>query len=77
MLYELLTGALPFEAKDATERAGARLSRTPDAPSKRSPKIPHEVDDFVLRLLARNREDRWQDARDAASELRNLIKTIR
>src|SRR5207248_6157366 len=61
MLYELLTGALPFEAKDATERVTARLSKTPEPPSKRMPKIPKEVDDFVLRLLARGRDERWPD----------------
>ena len=76
MLYELLTGSLPFEGKDATERVTARLNKTPDAPSKLAPRIPHEIDGFILRLLARNREDRWPDARSAATELRNLIKTI-
>ncbi len=77
MLYELLTGALPFEGKDATERITARLNRTPDPPSKHAPRIPHEVDAFILRLLARNREERLADARSAAAELQNLIKTIR
>ena len=77
MLYELLTGALPFEGKDSTERITARLDRAPDAPSKRAPRISHEVDGFILRLLARNRDERWPDARSAATELRNLIKTIR
>ena len=77
MLYELLTGSLPFEGKDTTERVAARLTRNPDAPSKYSPKIPHEVDAFILRLLERNRDERWQDARSAASELHNLIKAIR
>ncbi|HMC23309.1 MAG TPA: protein kinase [Thermoanaerobaculia bacterium] len=77
MLYELLTGSLPFEGKEATERITSRLNRTPDAPSKYAPRIPHEVDAFILRLLARNRDERWADARSAAAELRNLIKTIR
>jgi len=77
MLYELLTGALPFDANDATERVAARLERTPEPPSKRVARIPPEVDAFVLRLLARNREERWSDAGSAATELRNLIKAIR
>ena len=77
MLYELLTGALPFEAKDATERIAARISTNPVAPSKRAPRVPPEVDDFVLRLLGRTRDERWPDASSAATELRNLIKAIR
>ena len=77
MLYELLTGALPFDDKDATERVGARLERAPDPPSKRAPRLPAEIDNFVLRLLARNRDARWADAGSAATELRNLIKALR
>jgi CheY-like chemotaxis protein len=77
MLYELLTGSLPFEGKDTTERVTARLSRTPDPPSKIAARIPHEVDTFILRLLARNRDERLSDARSAATELRTLIMTIR
>lgn len=77
MLYELLTGALPFEGKDATARVTARLDRNPDAPSKRAPRIPREIDAFILRLLARNREERWPDARSAANELRNLLQMLR
>ncbi|HEY6842653.1 MAG TPA: protein kinase, partial [Thermoanaerobaculia bacterium] len=77
MLYELLTGALPFEGKDTTERITARLTKDPDAPSRRAPRISPDVDAFVLRLLARSRDERWPDARSAANELRNLIKSIR
>ena len=77
MLYELLTGALPFEGKDATERITARLNRDPAPPSKRAPRIPQEIDAFILRLLARNRDERMTEARTAAADLRELIKTIR
>jgi eukaryotic-like serine/threonine-protein kinase len=77
MLYELLTGALPFEAKDPTERFAARLNRDPEPPSKRAPRIPPEVDAFVLRLLTRSRDERWPDARGAAEELRKLLHAIR
>jgi CheY-like chemotaxis protein len=74
MLYELLTGSLPFDGKDATERITARLSRDPAPPSKHAPHIPREIDAFVLRLLARSRDNRWADARSAANELRKLMR---
>ncbi len=76
MLYELLTGAMPFEGKDTTERVTARLHRDPDPPSRRAPRIPKQVDEFLLRLLARSRDERWADARSAANELRNLLRTL-
>ena len=77
MFYEMLTGAIPFDGNDATTRITARLNRDPDPPSRRAPRVSHEVDSFVLRLLARNRDERWKDARSAASKLRELIPHIR
>jgi DNA-binding response OmpR family regulator len=77
MLYEMLTGGLPFEGQDATSRITARLNRNPDPPSQRAPHIPPELDGFVLKLLARDRNERWADARSAAGELRNLIRLLR
>jgi serine/threonine-protein kinase len=77
MLYELLTGSTPFEGDDLTARITARLNRDPDPPSRRVPRVPAEVDNFVLRLLARNRDQRLKDARSAATEARDLIRVLR
>jgi len=77
MLYELLTGSMPFEGDDMTTRITARLNRDPDPPSRRLPKIPSEVDQFILRLIARHRDQRWADARSAAAEARNLMRVVR
>ncbi len=74
MLYELITGSMPFEGNDATARVMARLNADPDPPSKKAPRIPKEVDSFLLRLLARSRDARWPDARSAAIELQNLVR---
>jgi serine/threonine-protein kinase len=76
MLYEMLTGVLPFEGKDGSERIMARLNRDPDPPSRRAPRIPKQIDQFLLLLLARQRDDRCADARSAATELRDLIQTL-
>ena len=56
MLYEMLTGMMPFEGNDMTERITSRLNRDPDPPSRRVPKIPGELDQFILRLIARHRD---------------------
>ncbi len=77
MLYEMLTGGTPFENQDATARITARLNRDPDPPSRRASGIPPEVDKFVLKLLARNRNERWPDARSAAVEARSVIRFVR
>ena len=77
MLYEMLTGTMPFEGSDMTERITSRLNRDPDPPSRRVPKIPGELDQFILRLIARHRDQRWADARSAAAEARSLMRVVR
>ena len=76
MLFELLTATLPFEDNDRTARITARLQRDPLPPSRYNAKVPKEVDDFVLRLLARTREER-PDARTASTQLRDVLRSLR
>jgi serine/threonine-protein kinase len=76
MLFELLTATLPFEDNDPTARITARLQRDPLPPSRYNAKIPKEVDEFVLRLLARTREER-PEARTASTELRDVLRALR
>lgn len=75
MLYEILTGCLPFQSDDRAEMVTARLHRDPDPPSARNPNVPADLDRFVLRLMARKRDQRLPDARAAVSELRSMRAT--
>jgi serine/threonine-protein kinase len=61
ILYEMLTGTLPF-AFDAPE-AFVRdvLFTSPEPPSRRAPAIPPELDRVVLRALAKRPDDRFAD----------------
>src|SRR5712691_10419934 len=77
MVYELLTGTLPFDDSDRATAVTSRLHRDPLPPSRYNTKIPAAVDEFILRLLARNRDERWQEARSAATELRNILRSLR
>ena len=53
VLYELLTGTVPFTGETPVEIAMKHLSQTPEAPSARRPEIPHDLDLVVLRALAK------------------------
>ena len=53
VLYELLTGTVPFTGETPVEIAMKHLSQTPEAPSARRPDIPHDLDLVVLRALAK------------------------
>ncbi|HVT05531.1 MAG TPA: protein kinase [Thermoanaerobaculia bacterium] len=70
MMYQLLTGELPFHGPDRTANISARVHSDPEAPSARNPKVTEDLDRFVLRLLARSRDLRYATAHDAAADLR-------
>ncbi|WP_224284256.1 serine/threonine-protein kinase [Streptomyces sp. LS1784] len=70
VLYELLTGAPPFQDGDPLTMMTAHLHRTPDAPGIRRGDIPADLDAVVLRLLAKD-----PAARPAsAAELQSLLR---
>jgi eukaryotic-like serine/threonine-protein kinase len=62
VVYELLTGALPFEA-ETLAALGYQICHTPHvAPSRRRPELPPILDDVVARALAKNPAQRYEDA---------------
>ncbi|MEH2433563.1 MAG: AAA family ATPase [Nostoc sp.] len=61
-LYELLTGQLPFESNEPMELLHCHLAKLPLAPHSINPEIPAIVSEIVLKLMAKNAEDRYQSA---------------
>lgn len=58
--FELLTGQLPFQAKDTMEWIHCHLAKTPQNPCELNGDIPEPVSRIVLKLLSKNAEDRYQ-----------------
>src|SRR5438046_3446861 len=54
VLYELLTGVVPFTGDTPVEIAMKHLSAVPEPPSRKAPDVPRELDLVVLRALAKN-----------------------
>jgi len=69
VLYELLTGRVPFTGDTAVEIAMRHLSAVPEPPSALRDDVPHELDMVVLRALAKDPEDRYQTAEEMDAEL--------
>ncbi|MDO9020003.1 MAG: AAA family ATPase [Myxococcales bacterium] len=69
MLYEALTGAVPFVGRTAMEVVGMHLMKAPEPPSHRVDGVPPALDDLVLRLLAKSPRDRVGYADDVAQAL--------
>jgi eukaryotic-like serine/threonine-protein kinase len=69
VLYEMLTGTVPFSGDTPLEIAMKHLSATPEPPSELRPEVPHELDSIVLRALAKDPADRYQRAEDMDADL--------
>ncbi|MGH3079666.1 MAG: Stk1 family PASTA domain-containing Ser/Thr kinase [Gaiellaceae bacterium] len=69
VLYELLTGKLPFTGETPLEIAMKHLSEIPKPPSEIRPDIPADLDMVVLRALAKDPADRYESAQEMEREL--------
>lgn len=62
IFYEMLTGYLPFQAKDPLEWVHCHIARLPKSPAGIQASIPSLVSDIVMKLLSKAAEDRYQTA---------------
>jgi len=73
VLYEMLTGVLPFTASEPMEWVHAHVARQPVPPRERVTEIPGPLSAIVMKLLAKTAEDRYQTAAGAASDLERCV----
>ncbi|PYQ93874.1 MAG: hypothetical protein DMF97_19280 [Acidobacteria bacterium] len=69
VLYEMATGRRPFDGGSAASVIGAILKDTPPAIFTRQPLAPPVLDHVVAQCLAKDADERWQDAGDVKREL--------
>src|SRR5918994_2375954 len=62
VLYEMLTGGVPFEASSPEEVSAKHAGGPPPRPREVNPEVPEGLDDLVMRLLASYPEDRYASA---------------
>ncbi|MBD2068016.1 AAA family ATPase [Leptolyngbya sp. FACHB-671] len=90
--YQLLTGELPFPTTDALELVHCHLAKQPVPPEVRGVKcevrgggdesssianaIPEAVSDIVMKLMAKNAEDRYQSARGIKADLEHCLHQL-
>ncbi len=72
-LYEVLTGTPPFVAREAQSIWRMHLEDQPIPPSRQKPDLPERLDAVVLKCLAKDPNDRYQNATDVAQALSDLI----
>ncbi|MBI2213243.1 MAG: protein kinase [Acidobacteria bacterium] len=70
LLYEMATGRRAFEGASRTSLIAAIVTSHPTPISQITPMTPPALDHVVKKCLEKDPDDRWQSARDVASELR-------
>lgn len=62
LLYQMLTGYLPFPGSGALEIVHAHIAREPQPPAEKKPGLPVILSSLILKLMAKNPEHRYQSA---------------
>ena len=76
ILYEMLTGAAPFAGENVTALMYQIVNFAPPAPSSVNAQVPEMLDFVVAKMLAKPLEERYQDAREVAKDLRECERTL-
>src|SRR5207253_9804609 len=72
VLYEMATGRLPFAGANSSETMARILQVPPDAMARFNYEVPEELERVVRKCLEKERERRYQSARELLVDLKNL-----
>lgn len=73
-LYELLTGQPPFRGADPLEMIHNHIAKPPRPPRELKPDIPPALSEIILKLLAKNAEDRYLSAYGLKADLEECLR---
>jgi serine/threonine protein kinase/Tfp pilus assembly protein PilF len=76
VLFELLTGRMPFEGASPTEIIDHILHETPPPPSRYTTNVPAVLDAIVVRSLEKEPAFRYQSAREMSRDLRHVAEVM-
>ncbi len=69
LLYEMLTGRLPFDAESAVSVAIMQLQNEPTKPRELNPSIPEGLEEIILRAMQKNTASRYQSAAEMLQDI--------
>jgi len=76
VLYEMVTGHVPFAGKTPTETISLILQKEPAPLTRYANEVPAELERIVTKALTKDREERYQTAKDLLIDLRNLKRKL-
>src|SRR5437763_3754944 len=76
VIYELVAGRTPFGGTTRSDLIVALLERDPPPLARFAPEAPAELERLVMKALAKDREQRYQTAKDLLIDLKGLKQTL-
>ena len=76
VLYEMLTGKVPFTGDAPVEIAMKHLTAVPEPPSKLRSEVPHDLDAVVMRALAKEPDQRYGSAEEMDADLARVARGV-
>src|SRR4029079_2192460 len=76
VLYEMLTGKVPFAGEAPVEIAMKHLQATPEPPSTLRAEVSHDLDAVVMRALAKDPDDRYASAEEMEADLGRVARGV-
>jgi eukaryotic-like serine/threonine-protein kinase len=76
VLYEMITGRAPFSGETPTETISLILQKEPAPLTRFAHDVPAELERIVTKTLTKDREERYQTAKDLVIDLRNLKRKL-
>ena len=77
LMYELLTGELPYKGDNAVEIALKHLKEKIPSVREKFPEIPQSVENIIIKATAKNPKNRYADARSMNEDLRTCLDDSR
>ena len=76
ILYEMVTGKVPFEGDTPFTVGMKHKSEHPKDPKESNTQVPDDLDHLILKCLEKDRANRYQSAEEVLSELKDIEKGI-
>jgi len=76
VMYEMITGKVPFDGENAVEVAVKHMNEEMVPPSKVVEDVPQDLEDIILKATSKNPDDRYNNAEEMITDL-NFIKFSR
>ncbi|HEY9675308.1 MAG TPA: AAA family ATPase [Waterburya sp.] len=74
--YEMLTGQLPFTTTDVLELVHCHIAKQPIPPHEVNAQIPKVVSGIIMKLMAKNAEERYQSAWGVKADLEECLRQL-